>query len=587
MVIFHRLEIKNFMSYEEAKVPLHKQGIVQIQGVNNDDPLVATSNMAGKSAIMEALLWVLFGKTLRGLKHEEVVNRKLQKNCMVSVVFSAEGVTYTATRYRKHHKFGNHLRLYCGEKLLHFRHEANTQKKLESILDCDFQAFVSSTVFGGFDGARKQFALLTDSEQKRVLDSFLRFEKFELALKRSERLFKETSIQHMDLRLIVERQSEKVSSLKEKIATLKDSQKIFRARDREERRQVKKQLNALKKPSYSITEDSVDEKEDEFEALTQRLAAARNQRTTLVETYDQLRSATKLRRSMLGSPCPFCGAPITEKTLKNCEFHFYEDRISLKKKLNKASSQIESLEREVTYGRKRLKRQQNILHKEKDLATVYRVKKQELLARLDLHERATPFNIQIEEAQLDYRKQLSRLLVYRQEEMSLQSKLDDLKFWQQGFSNRGVKTLVVREVLPTMNRKLKEYAKEIFPSGVHLEFRADKQTKKGTERELFHLHYSSKLNSKSYVGESSGGRRRVDICVLLVFCWLARSCNLLLCDELLDSLDDAGREKILAILARQRGTILVISHDRDLKRSLKKVWTVHKRNGVSTLEIPS
>ena len=159
-----------------------------------------------------------------------------------------------------------------------------------------------------------------------------------------------------------------------------------------------------------------------------------------------------------------------------------------------------------------------------------------------------------------------------------------MAFWEVGFGNRGVKTLIMKQLLPSLNQKLKEYGQEIFQSKVELEFRLNKKTKRGDNRELLHLHYQSKRNSPSYVGESSGGRRRVDICVLLVFAWLARVSNLLLVDELLDGLDDAGRESVLAILARQRGTILVISHERDLKSKIGKVWTVTKQDGASTLE---
>lgn len=185
-----------------------------------------------------------------------------------------------------------------------------------------------------------------------------------------------------------------------------------------------------------------------------------------------------------------------------------------------------------------------------------------------------------------YGRALSRYLVQSQKKVELQKKIKALEFWRIGFGNSGVKTLVLREVLPSMNKKLKEYSEHMFQTPVELEFRANKQTKKGADRELFHLHYKSRFNSASYLGESTGGRRRIDICVLLVFSWLARAANILLVDELLDGLDDAGRESVLHILAQQRGTVLVISHERELKNRIGKVWTVTKKNGVSRLEMP-
>ena len=75
----------------------------------------------------------------------------------------------------------------------------------------------------------------------------------------------------------------------------------------------------------------------------------------------------------------------------------------------------------------------------------------------------------------------------------------------------------------------------------------------------------------------------MDICVLLCFAWLSRTADILLIDELLDGLDETGRETVLGILAELRGTVLVISHRRELRARIGKVWTIEKRGGFSRL----
>src|SRR5271157_2519464 len=138
MIQFRKLTIEHFMSYRDrVTVPLAGQGIVRIEGKNEDDA-GATSNMAGKSTIMEALLWCLFGRTLRGVKHGEIVNRKSKRGCKVSCSFTASGQDFNCTRYRKHQKHQNRLRLFRSGRLLSFRHQQDVQSKLGEILGCDF-----------------------------------------------------------------------------------------------------------------------------------------------------------------------------------------------------------------------------------------------------------------------------------------------------------------------------------------------------------------------------------------------------------------------------------------------------------------
>jgi DNA repair exonuclease SbcCD ATPase subunit len=188
MIQFDKLEITNFLSWgDKQTVPLYKQGIVRVEGINKDEPS-ADSNMAGKSSIVEALLWCLYARTIRNVRHDAVVNRHAKNNCCVSLHFRHGDVHYVVSRYRKHKLHRNRLLLFRGSTPLSYRHGDDTQAKLESILGCDYEAFAHTTIFGG----PRPFALLTDAEQKKVLESFLHFEKFEIALRRTKQLLSET-----------------------------------------------------------------------------------------------------------------------------------------------------------------------------------------------------------------------------------------------------------------------------------------------------------------------------------------------------------------------------------------------------------
>jgi DNA repair exonuclease SbcCD ATPase subunit len=81
---FKRLKINNFLAIGQVVLELNDLGLVLIQGLNEDEPS-ASSNGAGKSTLGDALSWVLFGKTARGLSADAVVNRTVGKNTLVEL----------------------------------------------------------------------------------------------------------------------------------------------------------------------------------------------------------------------------------------------------------------------------------------------------------------------------------------------------------------------------------------------------------------------------------------------------------------------------------------------------------------------
>jgi DNA repair exonuclease SbcCD ATPase subunit len=312
------------------------------------------------------------------------------------------------------------------------------------------------------------------------------------------------------------------------------------------------------------------------------LKAGMSERNSMI--LRQLSEITKKcsnRKKLIGARCPTCGCRVKRESVSDFLKHLSLEYSKLKLEKSSVRTKIKTLDRRLRNERKKLSRLQS--RQEKHKASV--------ITRKNLQERlhsavgsSSDLESELETASSAYAKSVSRLLIYRYEEQTLRSQIKDLEFWVAGFGNRGVKALIVREALPAMNAKLKEYAEEIFEGKAELEFKASKQTQAGEERELFNLSYRTSRNADSYTAESSGGRRRVDICVLLVFAWFSRLCNVLFVDELLDGLDASGREAVLAILSKQRGTVFVVSHNRELKSRVGKVWTVRKKSGCSTID---
>src|SRR3990167_6359399 len=106
-----KLSIENFMSIGSATISFDSQGLVLIEGENTDASSFQ-SNGAGKSAMfVEALLYCLFDITVRGIKKDAVINRKIGSGTRVTTLLDDNGQLIAITRYRQHGKFGNSVQL--------------------------------------------------------------------------------------------------------------------------------------------------------------------------------------------------------------------------------------------------------------------------------------------------------------------------------------------------------------------------------------------------------------------------------------------------------------------------------------------
>ena len=85
MIIFEKISWKNFLS----------TGNHSIEVILNQNPttLVVGQNGAGKSTILDALTFVLYGKSFRKINKSQLVNSSNEKDCLVKIEFSITGTT--------------------------------------------------------------------------------------------------------------------------------------------------------------------------------------------------------------------------------------------------------------------------------------------------------------------------------------------------------------------------------------------------------------------------------------------------------------------------------------------------------------
>lgn len=185
---FGKLSIKNFLVIGEAEVDLHNCGLTLIEGRNEDDES-ANSNGAGKSSLVDALCWCLYGVTGRGVSGDAVINKKAKKECVVGVEVWTEGLNcYYIERGRKSKRLGNNLIVQhvivdgndvgSGCELTKTT-VADTQAVVNDLLGCSYEIFTSSIY--AVQEKMPDLPALTDKNLKTLIEEAAGIDKLQRA----------------------------------------------------------------------------------------------------------------------------------------------------------------------------------------------------------------------------------------------------------------------------------------------------------------------------------------------------------------------------------------------------------------------
>lgn len=197
----------------------------------------------------------------------------------------------------------------------------------------------------------------------------------------------------------------------------------------------------------------------------------------------------------------------------------------------------------------------------------------------------------------EYTATLQELALLNQTLDLLKLKADIFNFWELAFSDKGspaqipLKSYIFDTLLPVLNNYLSFYSEEITEGSIEVKFNTVSKLKSGLQREKFNIEVKNKYGANSYLGDSSGERRRVDLVIMFALHALIRSrsgsnINILFLDEILDALDLEGATRVLRVLKElgsKIGHVFVITHNESLKQFLPETLTVRKSNRISVL----
>ena len=569
MIEFQKIRYKNFLSSGNY--------FTEIQLNRDNDTLIVGQNGAGKSTILDALTFSLFGKPFRKINKGQLVNSVNEKDTKVEIEFAINKTKYKVLRGIKPNVF----EIYKDGKKLNEDCSANEQQKtLETqVLKLNYKSFTQIVILGS--ASFVPFMQLSAPHRREVIEDLLDIKVF----------------------------SSMSDILKEKIKVSKDSLKVLELKKESVADKIKMQKQFIR----SIEEDGendirekqekiviCDKESDEYQKKIEKLLLQTNNKSEEIKTYTastatikqlntfRTKIQTKYQTSVTESNffnkntvCPTCTQNIEEAFRVNKIDHLQEV-------LSKYETNLSEIEQAIT---KEEERERKFFKLSKEITTLQNETSQlnvrvsnSIKLRKDLESEIQNITDKIENQNAEnlklteYKDNLKKIL------QDLEKVKDEFEYFQQSnilLKDDGVKSGIIRKYLPLINQQVNDYLQRM---DFFINFTLDEE---------FNENIQTPVHEKfSYASFSEGEKMRIDLSLLFTWREVARlknsvATNLLIMDEVFDSsLDGFGTDEFLKIVrfVIKDANVFIISHKNELYDKFNNCIEFEKVKGFSRLK---
>jgi DNA repair exonuclease SbcCD ATPase subunit len=547
MIIFKKVKWRNFLSTGNT--------FTEIELTRNPSTLIIGENGSGKSTILDALCFGLFGKPFRTINKPQLINSINGSGLLVEVEFTVGSRNYKVVRGIKPNVF----EIYNNNKPLN--QEANVrdyQKILEQqILKLNYQSFTQVVILGS--STFIPFMQLKARHRREVVEEILDIQIFSLMnmllkikLKdlqeelvstdnRYELITEKISLQENYIDDLKKNKDKLINTKKESI---ENNTNVIQSRTNEREELENANVTFLE---HIKDQQQVEQKETKLKDFRATLAEKHKSHSSMLDFFDN------------NADCPTCQQHIDEM--------FKEEMTSQQKQeVKKYQIGMDKMKSELTSTKQRLEEIKEVADKIRD--------NQLSIAQLntsiiELEKFNTKLETEIEsfngggisKSDTDKLKNLKdehkKIDGERQSAKEERNYVEAAKIMLQ---DTGIKTKIIKQYLPIMNKLINKY---LTSMEFYINF---------TLNENFEETIKSRYRDEfTYASFSEGEKMRIDLALLFTWRAIAKmknstNTNLLVLDEIFDSsLDNTGTDEFLKILnTLSDENIFVISHKQDV-----------------------
>lgn len=580
-VQFNKLRFKNILSYGNNFTEIDFSN-----GIN----LIRAPNGSGKSTILDALNFVLFGKPFRNIKLNRLINRINEKNLVTEIEFNIGFDKWKIVRGLKPIVF----EIYKNDQVLDkLSSKKLNQAEIDKLLGINQKLF--KNIVGVAVTNNKPFLSMPIWEKRELIENIFNID---VLAEMSKEVKRRKTLEQSEEKLKITESSALEKQINDNNKYITDMTQYianFNTNNENDKANIVARIDELNKiilknqKNIKVATDKIIELQEKtkvepdtnaYSKIIKSLGVSENEKKRIQKTLDQLKD---------NPLCPMCGSELSGEHAK--------------KHIKELTEEIDRLTNIVIPKLKSEEDAYKALKKEYDsnIAMIRNIeirKSQEELSLNNSNGEINQCNKKLEE--IDKRQCPFNLDEYKEKVKILNEQLDELKKVITGLTHQieidkelidilgddGIKVYFFRKLIPILNQNINSYLKK-FELPICLEF--DEQMQETI------------INGRSdmeYDQFSGGEKTRIDMSVLLSFFNISRiisnwSCNLLFIDEILDGgIDKNGIEQFLATLynivsdnEKKLGIYLVSHKIDDVKIEINKTIEIKKKGLFSELEV--
>lgn len=581
-VEFKKLSFCNIMSYGASGAEIDFQtGLNTIKAVNG----------SGKSSILDALTFVLFGKPYRDIKLSELVNTTNGKGLEVTVEFKIGTDMYMIRRGLKPaifeiYKNGKEMDMLSTKKL--------NQDEIDKLLGINLRLFKNIVAVAVTNN--KPFLSMSIGDKRSLIENIFNIDVLGMMCKDVKKR-KTVNSTEMDLKTTerrgvtnsIEDNESYIENMRQYIASFNQVKDTNIKTIQENIQKYQKEIDKHTK-NLSIAEAKIQELTAEIgdipdrkvgETLTLEMGKIRS----TIDSIDK--TLSKLKQSKI---CPVCSSPLDEGHARKHILGMLDEKKELERdKLPQLQEEYKVFNNSfMEYQEKR-----TFIQTIRDKARTEEATRSTLESEL----KRAQTNLEKEEAKtcpasLDtYIEKVNAL----KEQCEMLDKEIDVLTEKIMLDNHlikilgddGIKTYFFKKLVKVLNKSVNEYLMKFELKNTTIEF-----------DETMTETMVTNMVPRTYSSYSSGERTRIDMSILLAFFDISRqisnwSCNILFIDELLDqNIDQSGIEQFVSTLYnliqvnKKKLGIYIISHKlNELKIQISSTIEIRKVHDYSILEV--
>ena len=581
-VEFKKLSFCNIMSYGASGAEIDFQ-----TGLNT----IKAANGSGKSSILDALTFVLFGKPYRDIKLSELVNTANGKGLEVTCEFKIGTDLYMIRRGLKPaifeiYKNGKEMDMLSTKKL--------NQDEIDKLLGINLRLFKNIVAVAVTNN--KPFLSLPIGDKRALIENIFNIDVLGSMCKDVK---KRKTVNNTELDLKTTERRGVVNSIEDNESYIENMRRYIAS------------FNEVKDANLKTIRENIDKYRKEIDRRTKNLAIAESKIKELTEeigtvpdrsvgeslnleigkvqsVIDNINNTlSRLKKSRL---CPVCNSPLDEgHARKHIEGMLAEKKAMEKETLPGLMERYRAYSDTVkTYQEK-----QSFIQTIRDRARTEEITRTTLETELDKAERnlekesgkACPATVDSYVEKLNalraQSEELSKDIDVLTEKILIDTQLIKI------LGDDGIKSYFFKKLIKILNKSVNEYLNKFELKNTTIEF-----------DETMAETMTTNLVPRTYSSYSSGERTRIDMSILLAFFDISRqisnwSCNLLFIDELLDqNIDQSGIEQFVSTLYnliqlnKKKLGIYIISHKlNELKIQISSTIEIKKVHDYSILEV--